>query len=222
MFHDSIHERCPHCTETHPRDQIDRHVSSSHSDLPACTATLKQEGQDSFVCSFRVGHDGGERGSWHASAYTPTYGRLVWNDTAVDATSHTTEPTSGVAPDQVGVLQNRLRLAHQARRAKEHQLDDVRRALCDAGFMDDDDPYSHADLADVIRQVGEALREKPTGVREQRERPGHPDGTPYRYHEIVAEGWEFCEGCHMWSTATPDHPHQCQETHVRGPVQGDS
>jgi len=62
------------------------------------------------------------------------------------------------APDQVGVLQNRLRLAHKARRAKEHQLDGIRRALCDAGFMEDDDPYSHADLADVIRQVGDEPR----------------------------------------------------------------
>jgi hypothetical protein len=61
------------------------------------------------------------------------------------------------APEQVGVLQNRLRLAHQARRAKEHQLDGIRRALCDAGFMEDDDPYGHADLADVIRQAGELL-----------------------------------------------------------------
>src|SRR5207249_1545137 len=57
------------------------------------------------------------------------------------------------APHIVGALQNRLRLAHQARRAKEHQLDDIRRALCDAGFMQDDDPYSHAVLADVIRQA---------------------------------------------------------------------
>jgi hypothetical protein len=61
------------------------------------------------------------------------------------------------APDQVGMLQNRLRLAHKARRAKEHQLDDIRRALCDAGFMEDDDPYSHADLAEVIRQAGELV-----------------------------------------------------------------
>ncbi|AQS70866.1 hypothetical protein [Streptomyces pactum] len=53
--------------------------------------------------------------------------------------------------------ETRLRLAHQARRAKEHQLDDIRRALCDIGFMDDDDPYSHADLAEVIRQNGRAL-----------------------------------------------------------------
>jgi hypothetical protein len=56
------------------------------------------------------------------------------------------------APEQVTTLQKRLRLAHQALRAKEHQLDDIRRALCDIGFMEDDDPYSHADLADVIRQ----------------------------------------------------------------------
>lgn len=62
------------------------------------------------------------------------------------------------APEQVGVLQTRLRAAHKARRAKEHQLDDIRRALCDAGFMEDDDPYSHADLADVIRQAGEAVQ----------------------------------------------------------------
>jgi hypothetical protein len=62
------------------------------------------------------------------------------------------------APDQVGVLQNRLRLAHKARRAKEHLLDDIRRALCDAELMQDDDPYSHADLADVIRQAGDQPR----------------------------------------------------------------
>jgi hypothetical protein len=53
----------------------------------------------------------------------------------------------------VTALQKRLRLAHQARRAKEHQLDGIRRALCDAGFMEDDDPYGHADLEDVIRQA---------------------------------------------------------------------
>ncbi|WP_069766008.1 hypothetical protein [Streptomyces sp. LUP47B] len=61
------------------------------------------------------------------------------------------------APEMVGELQNRLRLAHQARRAKAHQLDEIRRALCDAGFMEDDDPYSHADLADVVRQAGELV-----------------------------------------------------------------
>ena len=49
-------------------------------------------------------------------------------------------------------LELRLRLAHQARRAKEHQLDGIRRALCDVGIIQDDDPYGHADLEDVIRQ----------------------------------------------------------------------
>jgi hypothetical protein len=61
------------------------------------------------------------------------------------------------APEQVGKLQERLRLAHKARRAKEHQLDGIRRALCDAGFMEDDDPYGHADLEEVIRQAGQLV-----------------------------------------------------------------
>ncbi|MGW0312050.1 hypothetical protein [Streptomyces flavidovirens] len=49
--------------------------------------------------------------------------------------------------------ERRLDLAHQARRAKEHQLDGIRRALCDTEAMQDNDPYSHADLEDVIRQA---------------------------------------------------------------------
>jgi hypothetical protein len=71
------------------------------------------------------------------------------------------------APERVGVLQERLRRAHQTRRAKEHQLDDIRRALRDAGFMEDDDPYSHADLADVIRQAGEAVQAESGRLRER-------------------------------------------------------
>jgi hypothetical protein len=51
------------------------------------------------------------------------------------------------------VPQKRLQLAHQTRRAKEHQLDGIRRALCDIGVIEDDDPYGHADLEDVIRQA---------------------------------------------------------------------
>jgi hypothetical protein len=58
------------------------------------------------------------------------------------------------APEKVGELQQKLRLAHKARRAKEHQLDGIRRALCDAGFMEEEDPYGHADLDEVIRQAG--------------------------------------------------------------------
>lgn len=56
-------------------------------------------------------------------------------------------------------------------------------------------------------------------IREQRERPTHPDGTPYRYHEAVAEGWGYCDGCKLWSTGTPRRPHQCAETHMQGPSQ---
>ncbi|MFE4420459.1 hypothetical protein [Streptomyces sp. NPDC056817] len=56
--------------------------------------------------------------------------------------------------------------------------------------------------------------------REQRERPAHPDGTPYSYAEMVAEGWGFCDGCRMWSTATAERPHQCTGTHMQGPVVG--
>jgi hypothetical protein len=63
------------------------------------------------------------------------------------------------------VLETRLRLAHKARRAKEHQLDGVRRALCDVDFMQDDDPYGHADLEDVIRQVGEVERGEIAALR---------------------------------------------------------
>jgi hypothetical protein len=79
----------------------------------------------------------------------------------------------------IATAEHRLRLAHEARRAKEHQLDGIRRALCDVGAMRDDDPYSHADLEDVIRQVftpplpvasGEWLR---TGTRDL-SIPGQP------------------------------------------------
>ncbi|MFF9624243.1 hypothetical protein [Streptomyces griseosporeus] len=55
--------------------------------------------------------------------------------------------------ERAETAEHRLRLAHQARRAKEHQLDGIRRALCDVGAMQDDDPYSHADLEGVIRQA---------------------------------------------------------------------
>jgi hypothetical protein len=54
-------------------------------------------------------------------------------------------------------------------------------------------------------------------IREQRHRPTHPDGTPYRYHEIKAEGWGFCDGCRMWSTGTVDRPHRCDRTYLHGP-----
>lgn len=93
------------------------------------------------------------------------------------------------AAEQVGVLQNRLRLAHKARRAKEHQLDDIRRALCDAGFMEDDDPYSHADLADVIRQAGEAAWAAPDAVASELHRRA------VRLEELRPFKQAACLGC---------------------------
>ncbi|MFJ3089013.1 hypothetical protein [Streptomyces sp. NPDC086838] len=49
--------------------------------------------------------------------------------------------------------------------------------------------------------------------RETFGRPTHPDGTPYRYHEIVAEGWEHCEGCRTWGRGwTAENPHDCPGT----------
>lgn len=50
-------------------------------------------------------------------------------------------------------LERRIKLAHQQRRAKEAQLDGIRRALVDTGVIEEDDPCSHADLEDVIRQA---------------------------------------------------------------------
>ena len=43
-------------------------------------------------------------------------------------------------------------------------------------------------------------------------RPTHPDGTPYRYHEIAAEGWGHCDGCRQWGQWTIQDPHYCQQT----------
>lgn len=75
---------------------------------------------------------------------------IGWSRTARAGTDESDQSSSDAATC--------LRLAHEARRAKERQLDDIRRALCDVGAIRDGDPYSHADLADIIRQArGDAL-----------------------------------------------------------------
>ena len=51
--------------------------------------------------------------------------------------------------------------------------------------------------------------------KEQRERPTHPDGTPFRYHEINAEGWEHCDGCGLWGQWTVANPHECANDRVQ-------
>ncbi|MFG2676999.1 hypothetical protein [Streptomyces sp. NPDC048445] len=45
----------------------------------------------------------------------------------------------------------------------------------------------------------------------QNGRPTHPDGTPYRYHEIVVEGWGCCDACRQWGQWTVEDPHECPE-----------
>ncbi|MBQ0974535.1 hypothetical protein KBZ00_25905 [Streptomyces sp. RK31] len=52
-------------------------------------------------------------------------------------------------------------------------------------------------------------------IGEQRERPTPPDGTPYRYHEITAEGWEHCDGCGLWGQWTVANPHECANDRVQ-------
>jgi hypothetical protein len=49
-------------------------------------------------------------------------------------------------------------------------------------------------------------------------RPTHPDGTPYGYAEITAEGWESCEGCRTWGQWTINNPHDCPSTYIKGPI----
>jgi hypothetical protein len=94
---DDVRDRCPHCTETHPRNRLDQHITTAHADLPPCTATFTyprsnvehcSAGSDVVHrCAFRVGHRDGEYGDWHATARTSA-GRTVWNDGATGATPH--------------------------------------------------------------------------------------------------------------------------------------
>jgi len=83
-----IPEACPHCDEAPPADQLDLHVARVHADLPPCRAFIETEHRETYRCAFRVGHDGGEYGDWHASQRDLHWGRYIWNDTAIGATPH--------------------------------------------------------------------------------------------------------------------------------------
>lgn len=102
--------------------------------------------------------------------------------------------------------ETRLRLAHQARRAKEHQLDGIRRALCDVGVIQDDDPYSHADLEDAIRQAFQPPVPAPAAAIQATERSDvgtefvqqldHPDEAALTKVEVdLAENGVDTPGC---------------------------
>ncbi|MBI0293306.1 hypothetical protein JBE04_02025 [Streptomyces sp. PRKS01-29] len=58
---------------------------------------------------------------------------------------------------------------------------------------------------------------QPGREQESTGRPTHPDGTPYNYSEITAEGWEHCDGCRTWGQWTADNPHDCPNTYIQGP-----
>jgi len=82
-------QECPHCPEYPDFTELDAHIDSAHSDLPACTATLDDDYTDGVVrCSFRVGHRSGDFGDWHASKPHGPSGRTVWNDSTRGATPH--------------------------------------------------------------------------------------------------------------------------------------
>ena len=119
-------------------------------------------------------------------------------------------PSPETTRSDVSQLQRRLRLAHQARRAKERQLDDIRHALMDIGVIEEGDPYSHADLADVIRQLDSELNQEPataqdmpdlkaqlTEAENQRDAPREElaavRATIARV-QAVAREWEFMSG----------------------------
>jgi hypothetical protein len=103
--------------------------------------------------------------------------------------------------DRTTALEERVRLAHQARRAREHQLDDIRRALCDIGLMEDGDPYGHADLADVIRQTatapgpaGDTVRAAVQRAQEYAAGEGHDNMEPLEALGYHASGlWDRAE-----------------------------
>ncbi|WP_445023572.1 hypothetical protein [[Kitasatospora] papulosa] len=76
-------------------------------------------------------------------------------------------------------------------------------------------------VTEAIRPGAVLRQAAPPVPREASDRPTHPDGTPYRYHEIVAEGWGHCDGCRTWGRGwTAENPHDCPGTYVKGPRQG--
>lgn len=95
---------------------------------------------------------------WEASAQLHRDGWL--RDQAQPPTTPIPEDTE---LDDEHQLTRRLKLAHQQRRAKEAQLDGIRRALIDTNVIQEDDPYSHADLEDVIRQTVPEIERQAVG-----------------------------------------------------------
>ncbi len=80
------HEQCPHCHQAPTANHLDEHLTTTHANLPNCTASyIGDEGE--YTCAMKVAHVLGEYGLSHASVCGPM-GRVIWNDTLPGATPH--------------------------------------------------------------------------------------------------------------------------------------
>lgn len=87
---------------------------------------------------------------------------------------------------------------------------------CAAHSKTDEGRICHSSIAGGLRIAAEHVRRGAHASIDQARkprigpRPTHPDGTPYRYHEIVAEGWDVCDYCGTWGQGwTAATPHTC-------------
>lgn len=82
-------QECPNCPACPDWTELDTHIATAHSELPACTATLDDDHTGGILhCSFRIGHHSEDFGDWHASKSVYPMGRTIWNDASKGATPH--------------------------------------------------------------------------------------------------------------------------------------
>ncbi len=82
-------QACPHCPEYPDMTELEAHIDTVHSGLPACTATVTDDYTGGTLhCAFRVGHHSEDFGDWHASRSVAPAGRTVWNDGVPGAVPH--------------------------------------------------------------------------------------------------------------------------------------
>lgn len=67
---------------------------------------------------------------------------------------------------------------------------------------------------DPVADLIEAALNGTPNTRKSTGRPTHPDGTPYNHGEIVAGGWEYCDGCRTWGQWTTEKAHDCISSHA--------
>ncbi|MCZ7413131.1 DUF6085 family protein [Streptomyces sp. WMMC897] len=158
---------CPACRGASLFLGEDGYVTCARLDCPdpsAATDWLEQRDKPDTRAAADDVHPSGDDAAARRARYVAAMAATPWDlDPTVldDLAAAAITAADQEAADLRQRAEQRLTLAHKARRAKEHQLDDIRRALCDAGHIHDDDPYSHADLADVIRQTAAPEEARP-------------------------------------------------------------